>query len=179
MGQIPGLNQKNMINKIKPIWYLIIGVVIMSATHLTYNVDLMAWIASVPFLIYLSLTQGLKSRLLFALALFLAWSFLLFPAVMTTMEWIQYTFTPFASWGVAAVGTDSQVSGFPLPSKESNERIKSTLFKRTRMAAKSDAKLIVWNEAATFILPAAESIWNDSLTTLATELKISLVASYL
>lgn len=29
-------------------------------------------------------------------------AFLLFPAILTLMEWIQYTFTPFASWGVMA-----------------------------------------------------------------------------
>lgn len=30
------------------------------------------------------------------------WSMLLFPVILTIMEWIQYTFTPFASWGVMA-----------------------------------------------------------------------------
>ncbi|TSA38773.1 MAG: hypothetical protein D4R64_01955 [Porphyromonadaceae bacterium] len=267
---------------------------------MSFSVDLMAWIASVPFLIYLSLTRGLKSRLIFVLALIIAWSvvvtkivtppipyllvfmfsvpislfhlpgyllwdrfkqhkwsFLLFPAVMTIMEWVQYIFTPFASWGVAAytqnhslslmqsvslfgmpglsfliywfnisiteiavkrkatlstfqlplsvllmlivfgalrydiskskgsntitvaaVGTDSEVSGLPLPSMESNEKVKSVLFQRTRMAAKSGAQLIVWNEAAIFILPEEESIWSDSLKALASELKISLVAAY-
>ena len=173
------------------------------------------------------------------------------------MEWIQYTFTPFASWGVAAytqshnlsimqtvslfgmpglsfliywfnisiteiivnkkatyftfqipvavlvilivfgairfdlsksnanntitvaaVGTDSEVSGLPLPTKESNEKIKEGLFNRTRLAAIGGAKLIVWNEAATFILPKEESAWSDSLSSLAAKLKISLVASY-
>jgi len=289
-----------MINKIKPIWYLVTGIVIMSATHMSFSIDLLAWFASVPFLIYLSITKGLKSRLLFVLALIIAWSFvvtkivtppipyimvflfsipislfhlpgyllwdrfkkykwsfLLFPAVMIIMEWIQYTFTPFASWGVAAytqshnltlmqslslfgmpglsfmiywfnisiteiavkrkttlftfqipltvlitlivfgalrydinkskgsntitvaaVGTDSEVSGLPLPSKESYEKVKSALFKRTRMAAKSGAKLVVWNEAAIFTLPEEETILTNSLTALASEFKISIVASY-
>lgn len=47
---------------------------------------------------------------LFHLPGFLIWdrfkkrrlALLLFPAIMTLMEWVQYTFTPFASWGVAA-----------------------------------------------------------------------------
>ena len=289
-----------MIHKIKPFWYLIIGIAVMSATHMTFSVDLLAWISSVPFLIYLSITKGWKSRLVFILALIVAWSFvivkivsppmpyimvfmfsipitlfhlpgyllwarfknhqwsfLLFPAVMTVMEWIQYTFTPFASWGVAAytqshsisimqsvslfgmaglsfliywvnisiaeiivnkkttlptfqipaalllvlilfgalrfdinkakardtvtvaaVGTNSEISGLPLPTKEYNDTIKSTLFARTRVAANSNAKLIVWNEAAIIILPEDESIWKDSLTSIAAELNISLVASY-
>ena len=289
-----------MVNKIKPAWYLLIGIVIMFATHLTYSIDLMAWVSSVPFLIYLSITKGWKSKVTFVLALITAWSlcvskilsppmpvvmiflfsvpislfhlpgyllwnrfkkckwsFLLFPAVMVLMEWIQYSFTPFASWGVAAytqshnltlmqsvslfgmpglsfliywvnisiteialnkkltlptfqiplsvllvlvvfgalrydvskskrsdtitvaaVGTDSEVSGLPLPSKEINDSIKAALFRRTVMAAKSNAAIVVWNEAATFILPNEETIWKDSLSALVSKLKISLVASY-
>jgi apolipoprotein N-acyltransferase len=288
------------LNKIKPAWYLFIGIAVMVATHLTYSIDLAAWISSVPFLIYLGITKGLKSRLLFVLALIAAWSFcvskilsppmpvimiflfsvpislfqlpgyllwnrfrkykwsfLLFPAIMTIMEWIQYSFTPFASWGVAAytqshnlilmqslslfgmaglsflvywvnisiseiavnrkttrqtfqipiavllllvlfgafryemskskgtntitvaaVGTNSEVSGLPLPSKESNDTIKTILFQRTSSAAKAGAVLVVWNEASTFILPNDETVWKDSLSLLASTLKISLVASY-
>jgi apolipoprotein N-acyltransferase len=99
----------------------------------------------VPFLVYLSITRGWKSKLLFSLALLVSWSIivlkiitppvpyvliflysipislihlpgyliwsnykerrfsvLLFPAMMVVLEWIQYTFTPLASWGVAA-----------------------------------------------------------------------------
>jgi apolipoprotein N-acyltransferase len=289
-----------MINKIKPLWYLIIGIVVMAATHMTVSIDVVAWISSVPFLIYLSITKGWKSRSLFVLALIVAWSlcvakilsapmpvimiflfsvpislfhlpgyllwarfkehkwsFLIFPAVMVLMEWIQYTFTPFASWGVAAytqshnltlmqslslfgmpglsfliywvnvslteivvikkttlptfqipltvlliliifgalrydiskskgtntiavaaVGTDSEVSGLPLPSKESNEKVKNILFERTRMAAKNNAALVTWNEAAIFVLPEDEAVWKDSLSALVSALKISLVASY-
>jgi apolipoprotein N-acyltransferase len=289
-----------MINKIKPAWYLLIGIMLMFATHMTYSIDLIAWVSSVPFLIYLSITKGWKSRLLFVMALIVAWSlcvakilsppmpvimiflfsvpislfhlpgyllwarfkehkwsFLIFPAVMVLMEWIQYTFTPFASWGVAAytqshnltlmqslslfgmpglsfliywvnvslteiveikkttlptfqiplsvlliliifgalrydiskskgtntiavaaVGTDSEVSGLPLPSKESNEKVKAAMFARTRIAAKNNAVFISWNEAAIFILPYEEPIWKDSLSALVSTLKISLVASY-
>lgn len=289
-----------MLNKINPAWYLLIGIVVMLAAHLTYSIDLAAWISSVPFLIYLSITKGWKSRLIFVLAFIITWSFcvskilsppmpvvmiflfsvpislfhlpgyllwdrfkkynwsfLLFPAIMVLMEWIQYTFTPFASWGVAAytqshnltlmqslslfgtpglsfliywinisiaeiavnrkltrqtfqiplsvllilvifgalrydiskskgintitvaaVGTDSEVSGLPLPSKESTEKVKDILFQRTRIAAKSNAALVAWNEAAIFILPEEESIWKDSLSALVSALKISLVASY-
>ncbi len=292
---------------IKPIWYLVIGIISMTAVHMSYSVDIIAWIAYVPFLLYLSLTEGLKSRLLFVLALILAWSFvtakiitppipfvmvflyaipislfhlpayliwdkfskgiptekqhkgsfILFPAILTLMEWIQYTFTPFASWGaaaytqlhtlpimqtvslfgmaglsfliywlniaiteillnkklhyfnlqlpvtalivlilfgtvrfytntskpittmtVAAVGTDSEVSGLPLPSKEQNDSVKTALFERTKMAANQNAQFIVWNEAAVFILPEDEAKWQTDLSALVAPLKISLVASY-
>jgi apolipoprotein N-acyltransferase len=290
-----------MVNKIKPIYWLFIGIALMFATHLSFSIDIVAWFSSVPFLIYLSVTKGWKSRLLFALTLVIAWSFVvakilsppmpflmvfmfsvplafiqipaylvwdkfktykgaifLFPSILVVMEWLQYTFTPFASWGVgaytqshnltliqsvslfgmaglsfliywinisiteiavkrkislltfqlplavlfifiifgalrydiaksigrttiaiAAVGTDSNVSGLPLPSKESCEKVNTALFERTRLAAKSGVKLVVWNEAATIVMPEAEAVWRDSLTTLAAKQRISLVASYI
>ncbi|MFK8165274.1 MAG: nitrilase-related carbon-nitrogen hydrolase, partial [Lewinella sp.] len=78
----------------------------------------------------------------------------------------------------AAVGTDSEVSGLPLPSKESNEQTKSALFKRTRTAVDGGAKIISWNEAALFIMPEEEKEWIESIQELAIELNITLVASY-
>lgn len=288
------------VNEINPLWYLTIGIATMSLTHMTFSIEVMAWVSSVPFLIYLSITQGWKSRLIFSLAFVLAWSIVvmkiisdpiplvlvflysipislfhlpgylmwskfnnqkyalfLFPVIMIIMEWIQYTFTPLASWGVAAytmhdnvsliqtvslfglaglsfliywvnvsianiiikrkisistfqlplivlflliifgsirydlnkangidtltvaaVGTDSEVSGLPLPSKENNEQTKTALFKRTRTAADGGAKIISWNEAALFIMPKDENEWIESIKELAIELNITLVASY-
>ena len=287
-------------DKINPLWYLAIGIVTMALTHMTFSIEVMAWVSSVPFLIYLSLTQGWKSRLSFFLALVLAWSFVvtkiisdpiplalvflysipislfhlpgyliwskfknqkyalfLFPVMMVIMEWIQYTFTPFASWGVAAytmhdnvsliqtvslfgmaglsfliywvnvsiatiiikrkisiptfqlplivlfllivfgsirydmskangsntitvaaVGTDSEASGLPLPTKERTEQTKTALFKRTKTAAEGGAKIISWNEAAMFVMPEDEKEWINSIKELAAELNITLVASY-
>ena len=138
------------LNSAKPTWYLAIGVLLMTFSHLSHSLDFMAWFCMTPFLVYLHLTSGWKSRLWFILALALAWSLivfkiitqpipvvfvflyslpiafihlpgylswgkskkhhlspLLFAAVMTLMEYIQYTFTPLASWGVAAY-TQSQ-----------------------------------------------------------------------
>ena len=301
MKQIEDSSIQDIIkNKIKPIWFLVTGIVILSATHLTFGIGLFAWIASVPFLLYLSATKGIKSRLLFAGALITAWSFatakiisppmpyamvflfsiplgliqlpgyllwakfrnhkfsfLLFPTVMVLMEWMQYSFTPFASWGiaaytqmdnlilmqsvsifgvaglgfliywinitiaeaivknqftfriirvplmvfasiiifgsvrynfnksagqetikVAAVGTDSKVGGLPLPSQEITKKDMATLFARTRAAANANAKLIVWNEGSIGIMPKDEKVWKDSLSSLASELKINLVAAY-
>ena len=288
------------INRMHPLWYLAIGVLTMALTHMTFSVEIMAWVSSVPFLIYLSLTEGWKSRLIFSFALVLAWSLVvakiisdpippvliflysipislfhlpayliwnkfknqknalfLFPAIMIIMEWIQYTFTPLASWGVAAytmhdnvsliqtvslfgmaglsfliywvnvsiakiiinrkttiptfqfplimlflfiffgsirydmskangsdtitvaaVGTDSKVSGLPLPTMVRTQQTKTTLFKRTRTAAKGGAKIISWNEAAIFIMPKEEEQWINSVKELAAELRITLVASY-
>lgn len=79
---------------------------------------------------------------------------------------------------MAAVGTNSEVNGLPLPSKESNEKVVSDLLARTRTASKGGAKLIVWNEASFFTLPKDEPIWTNSIKSLAKELNISIIASY-
>ncbi len=133
------------VKKVNPIWLLCAGVVLMTLSHLTWNVDLLGWVSMIPFLLFLNFTKGWRSRLVFTLFLIIAWSFivlkiitepvpyyliplysipialihlpgyllydkvkshklsvLVFPSVMIIMEWIQYTFTPFASWGIAA-----------------------------------------------------------------------------
>lgn len=279
---------------------LIVGVVLMTLSHLSWNVDILAWLSMVPFLLFLHFTKGIKSRLVFFLVLILAWSLivfkiitepipyfliplysipiaiihlpgyllydrlkshklavLVFPAMMILMEWIQYTFTPFASWGVAAytqddslnisqsvsvlgiaglsyliywanssltslivtkkpnylnslipvltivlvaiyghlrleisktratdtlkvaaVGTDSEIGGLPLPDFESNQKVIEKIFERTEKAAHFGAKIIVWNEAAFYLLPENESVWKDSISKLARNLQIALTASY-
>ena len=295
------LKQKyKMFKNINPKLFLVIGVLTMTASHMSYSIDLVAWISSVPFLIYLNTTKGLKSRLLFVLAIIISWSlvtakivttpipfamvflfsipislfhlpayllwdkfkkykwsFLLFPIILTIMEWVQYTFTPFASWGVAAytqnhslsvmqtvsifgmpglsfliywvnisvaeiisnkkttyftfqipltvfvflvmfgalrfdlykskskdtitvatVGTNSEISGLPFPSTELNNTYKDSLLLRTQFAAKNGAQIVSWNEAAIFIQPAEEDKWQVTLSSLAKELNISLIASY-
>lgn len=288
------------VNKINPLWYLAMGIATMSFTHMSFSIEIVAWVSSVPFLIYLTLTKGWKSRLTFFLALVIAWScvvtkivtdpiplvlvflysipislfhlpgyllwskfqnqkhaLFVFPAVMVIMEWIQYSFTPFASWGIAAytqhdnlpliqtvslfglaglsfliywvnaciasiivkrkfsfatlqlpaavmlvlivfgavrynisktkiietitaaaIGTDSKVSGLPLPTQENNQRIKTALFNRTRVAANGGAKIISWTEASAFVMPENEAKWISSLQDLAAELDITLVAAY-
>lgn len=284
-----------------PIILLLLGIVCVTGAHMVISIDLLGWLAYVPFLVYLSITRGIMSRVWFVLALIAGWSvcmlkittppiplpflflfsipislfhlpgfllwdrfkskpgaLFLFPAVMTIMEWVQYTFTPFASWGVAAytqshtfsmmqtlslagmpglsflvywiqmaiadlmvnrnlsrwnfytplvlvftlliygglryelskfkghetikvaaIGTDSDVAGFPLPSDEVNSKVKASLFARTELAANSDAKLVVWNEAATFILPDEDAEWSKSLSILADSLNIHLFAAYI
>ena len=290
-----------MATPIKPVYYLALGILTITAANMNVSIDLAGWFACVPFLLYLRQTSGTRSRLLFLAGLIIAWSvcivkivsppmpflmvflfsvpislfhlpgyllwdrfkdrkwaILLFPSMMVIMEWIQYTFTTFASWGVAAytqshnigimqtvslfgmpglsflvywvnvsiaemisskktswlslqlpiaavllfivsgslryelskahgrdtikvaaVGTDSDVKGFPLPSKEVNDKVKENLFRRTAMAANSGARLVVWNEASTFIMPGEENAWRDSLSALSARLKTSLVAAFI
>jgi len=283
----------------KPFWFLLAGILTMFASHFSFNIDLMGWVAMVPFLIYLRITKGWKSRVLFAITLILTWSVvvskiithpvpyfviplyaipiglfhlpgyllyakfnnlkwsvLIFPATMVVSEWIQYTFTPFGSWGVAAytqannlsllqslslfglagisfiiywtnaaiagvvvnrkwnnglmipvlmiafmlvfgsirydlgrskgietismaaVGTDSEISGLPLPSIESNEQVIHAIFERTAVAAEAGAKVIVWNEGAFFLEPDYEKQWLDSISILSRKTNVSIVAGY-
>lgn len=286
--------------RIKPVWLLVTGMVLMALSHMSWNIDLLAWISMVPFLIYLNITRGLRSRLVFALFLVITWSLIvlkiftepvpyfliplysvplaiihlpgyllygysrnhrisifIFPAIMVILEWIQYTFTPFASWGVAAytqansigimqgvslfgmaglsfmiywtnsalanlllsgkhsfanlslplicllllcifgglrygfsgasgretlkvaaVGTDSEIGGLPLPSPESNREVIKAIFSRTEKASGAGARLIVWNEAAFYLTPENESLWSDSIGALAKEKNIAIVASW-
>lgn len=277
------------------------GVILLTASHMSYGIDILAWIAYVPFLLYLNQTKGWKSRLIFVTALISAWSLVvlkivtppvpigmiflfsipislfhlpgylitswfkdkkyslhLFPSIMVIMEWIQYTLTPLAGWGaaaysqvnslavmqsvslfgvpglsfiiylvnsstariisekrttpltlglpltliiallifgnlrlgisrsrgvdtikVAAVGTDSDIAGLPLPAAEDNERVINNLFERTRIASLSGAKLIVWNEASFFTMPVNESNVINRMKKLSDSLNINLVASYI
>jgi apolipoprotein N-acyltransferase len=127
-----------------PFLLLFLGILLMAGTHMTISIEILAWIAYIPFLLYLHQTKGWQSRLWFFLAYVVAWSVivfkiitdpipfyviplysipiaafhlpafliwawqrdkrwanLLFPALMVILEWIQYTFTPFGSWGAA------------------------------------------------------------------------------
>ena len=282
------------------LWWLVLGIITMSLSHLSYSVDLIAWISMVPFLIYLQKTSGWKSKLNFAIALIIAWTVIvlkiithpipvffvflysipialihlpgylvwskfknhqltifIFPAVLVVLEWIQYTFTPLGSWGaaaytqlhspvmqqllsifgmaglgyliywinaciaqllltkkttninffiptisliavivfgalrmefsqmkgentisVAAVGTNSKVGGLPLPAKEENEMHIDEILKRTARAANFGAEIVVWNEAAFYVLPEDENKWIESFKTLANNSSITVVASY-
>ncbi|MEZ4684941.1 MAG: nitrilase-related carbon-nitrogen hydrolase [Bacteroidia bacterium] len=294
MKQTTAISLKTM----HPAWFLLSGTISLAMAHLSFGVDVLAWIACVPFLLFLHKTKGVFSRLMFGMVFFIAWSIailkiitapipvaltflfsapiagmqlggyllwarikhplirsLVFPAMMVVLEWIQYSFTPFASWGVAAytqvdnpaiaqllslfgmaglsfliywvnaviaevmiggksrlmiapgialglvliwgslrldrsrsqavdtmtvaaVGTESEIGSWPLPAWEKNERDIRAIFDRTRKAAEAGAELVVWNEAAFFLLPEQEAAWKDSISHLAKSCRTSIVASY-
>lgn len=291
----------DQITSFKPAWFLLAGIVSLSVSNLAFGIDILGWISVVPFLLYLSLTRGFKSRLLFSVALVIAWSVavtkiisgpipwmmvflysipislvhlpayilwgkisnskwsvLVFPAVLGILEWIQYTFTPLASWGsgaytqvnspavlqsvsifgmaglsfviywvnsslariilsrrityltfqmpalvvlglvifgsvrlqtgrsegvqtlaVAAVGTDSEISGLPLPSLEINRKVFNDILTRTSTAASAGAKVVVWNEGAFYALPDTEQSMADTISKTAARENVTIVASYI
>jgi apolipoprotein N-acyltransferase len=80
---------------------------------------------------------------------------------------------------VAAVGTDSKIGGLPLPAEDVMRKDNATLMERTSSAAHSGAKIIVWNEGSTAILPVNESGWRDTLASLAAKERVALVAAYI
>jgi apolipoprotein N-acyltransferase len=283
-----------------PSLYLIFGIILMTMTHLRFNVAVLAWICMVPFLYFLKLESVRYKTVKFILALFIAWSLivskiitdpiplflvlmysvpitlihlpayliwsrirtskwngLLFPAVIVVMEWVQYTFTPLGSWGslaytqvgqhailqslslfgiaglsfviysfnvwitallsqnsslqkqykwmipvvllllvygevrlehfnssnkemlkLAAIGTDSEAGGLPLPSEERNKNDFLEVLRRTQKAAEAGAEIAVWTEAAFFMEPSYESAWVDSIKATARQSNINIVASY-
>jgi apolipoprotein N-acyltransferase len=79
---------------------------------------------------------------------------------------------------VAAVGTDSDVGGLPLPSKESNDSVISSLLSRTEKAADFGAELIVWNEAAFYSLAYDENKTINLIKSVAKNKSISIYAAY-
>lgn len=62
---------------------------------------------------------------------------------------------------VAAIGTDSDISGLPLPERERTAAWDEALFARTRKAAAAGARLVVWTEAATVVRLEDEEAWLD------------------
>jgi apolipoprotein N-acyltransferase len=79
---------------------------------------------------------------------------------------------------VAAITTDSDVRGLPLPSRAATHTWDRVLLDRTREAAQGGAVLAVWPEAATLIWPDEETTWLDQVQTVARASKIDIVAAY-
>ncbi len=79
---------------------------------------------------------------------------------------------------VAAIATDSDVRGAPLPSRESTHAWDRALLERTRAAARGGAALAVWPEAATLVWPDEEDAWVASVRKAAVEGGIDVVAAY-
>lgn len=57
----------------KPWTWLVVGTLATAAAHMTLGLGVLAWFAPLPFLHYLRLTRGWKSRCIFTAASFCAW----------------------------------------------------------------------------------------------------------
>ncbi|HMK73794.1 MAG TPA: nitrilase-related carbon-nitrogen hydrolase [Myxococcaceae bacterium] len=58
----------------QPALLLVLGATLTAAAHMRWGVGLLAWAAPIPFLRYLRITRGFRSRLLFAVAEAVAWT---------------------------------------------------------------------------------------------------------
>jgi len=82
-------------------WILLLaGILLIGIAHLSINVEILAWVASVPFLIYLSKTQGFLSRLWFVLALIIGWSLAIGKIMTDPLPWFM---TPVWSIPIALI----------------------------------------------------------------------------
>lgn len=79
---------------------------------------------------------------------------------------------------VAAIHTDSDVHGPPLPARDATHAWDRALLDRTRAAARGGAALAVWPEAATLVWPDEEEAWTESVRAVAREGGIDVVAAY-
>ena len=79
---------------------------------------------------------------------------------------------------LAAVGTDCDLSGLPIPEPEQRAAWDVALFERTRIAAAGGAELVVWTEAAAVVERDEEEQWLDAVGELARELDVAIVAGY-
>jgi apolipoprotein N-acyltransferase len=79
---------------------------------------------------------------------------------------------------VAAVGTDSEIGGLPLPQGNKNENDINKILQRTRLAAEFGAKLVVWTEAAFYLELSYEDKHIESFRQVAKDYNLTLVASY-
>jgi len=57
-----------------PSLWLLLGAVLTAAAHMRWGIGLLAWVAPIPFLRYLRITRGWRSRGLFVLAEAVAWT---------------------------------------------------------------------------------------------------------
>jgi len=180
----------------------------------------------------------------------------LFPALMVIGEWLQSSFTPFASWGsaaytqinnpiwlqivsiggiwilsyfiyfisyqiyegisdgfskrqllkitipilvlslfgslrltgadnseyesltVATVGTNSTIGGPELPSSEVRRNTRIRIYDRMRKASEAGAKLVVWTEGSSGLLPNEEAGFQAEVAQLTDSLNITAMVSY-
>lgn len=80
---------------------------------------------------------------------------------------------------VAAIGTDADTAGLPLPEPARVAAWNAALHERTRVAARSGAALVVWTEAATLVLPDGEARFVAEVGELAAAEQVAIVAGYI
>lgn len=80
---------------------------------------------------------------------------------------------------VAAVGTDSEAGGLPIPTQDRNEIDLFTNLRRSKIAADAGAEVITWTEASFITQPHYVDDFLDTIRKWANEAKVTLVAGYI
>jgi apolipoprotein N-acyltransferase len=94
--------------RLSPRTWLLIGVLLLPLVGMRFNVGMLAWVAPVPWLLYLRQTTGWRSRLLFAVALQVAVGLQLAKIITDPIPWF---FAPLFSVPMA-LGTTALYLGF-------------------------------------------------------------------
>ncbi len=285
----------------RPWLWLLLGSLLVVAANFRFGIHLLGWLAPIPWLRYLRLTRGWRSRTLFAAVLFAAWCLAMlkivtppvpplalvgfalpillfqgapllvwsavrrrlapalaapfYAAAVAAADFSQHAWTEFGTWSslaytqldnpaalqlvslggmsalsfavalvavlleealdqsaprplgaatavlvavhafgalrlagaesrgrptvkVAAVATDSDVTGPSLPGRSVTEKWDEALLARSRRAAASGAQLVVWPEAATLVRPEDETTWVERRSAEAVAMGVDLVAGY-
>ncbi len=79
----------------------------------------------------------------------------------------------------ATLRTDNTLAGLPIPSADERRPIDDALFARTEAAANAGAELVVWNEAASVVLPDEEVAYRARAASVARAHGIELVIAYI
>ncbi|MCZ7685528.1 MAG: hypothetical protein M5U28_44820 [Sandaracinaceae bacterium] len=80
---------------------------------------------------------------------------------------------------VAAVDTDATLAGLPLPDPEEVRAVDDALFHRSREAARAGARLVVWQEAGTLVMPEGEPAFVERVRELARTERVHVAAAYI
>ena len=78
----------------RPWSWLVLGTVLLVGSQMRFGLGALAWVAPVPWLRYLRLTSGPRSRLLLAMALAIAWTLAVMKIVTAPLPMVMAV--PFA-----------------------------------------------------------------------------------
>ena len=99
-------------------------------------------------------------------------------SVFGTMRIVIADDTSRESVTVSAIGTNSIIGGPKLPSPEEQRKNLLRIYRRMITASQAGAKLIVWTEAATGMLPEEEQSFQLEVSRLTDSLDVTAVVSY-
>ncbi|MBC8193089.1 MAG: apolipoprotein N-acyltransferase [Candidatus Marinimicrobia bacterium] len=136
------------------------------------------WILSfVIYFIAYQIYEGIRDGFLKARLVKIAIPILVL-SMFGTLRLTRADNTEYESLQVATVGTNSKIGGPELPSLDVRNTNRVKIFERMRIASDVGAKLVVWTEGATGLLPDEEADFQAEVSRLTDSLNITAVVSY-